>query len=88
MLPGKTKVAITEEDRLRPAYRTEMRQLAAKRFPYSMGLFLLFNEIACFLEQRFFPERGVDPISGISPMLLLEPRLFSYSSLLRVRLWR
>ncbi len=63
MSPGKTKVAMTQEDRLRSAYRTEMRQLVTQRFPYSLGLFLFYNDIACLLEQHFLPERGVDPIS-------------------------
>src|SRR5690348_303700 len=61
----------TEEDRLRTTYRHELRQLAAQRFPYGIGLFLLMNTVACFLEQRFFPERGVTPLSGSLPYALI-----------------
>lgn len=56
--------ARANEGCIRAAYQAELCRLAARRFPYMWGLFLLFNGLGCLLEQRFFPERGVNLLTG------------------------
>jgi signal transduction histidine kinase len=59
-----TIAANAEETLIRDTYRAELRQLAARRFPWVWGLFLFWNGVGCILEQRFFPERGVNLFTG------------------------
>ena len=54
----------SEEERILEAYQSENRQLAAKRFPYVWGLFIVANGIGSYLEQLYFPERGVNVVTG------------------------